>query len=342
MKIGGVKRQTIQMDQPLVKKSHLVEGITLPLVIQPGSAEVNLTEWVTNNREEINDLLAKHGGILFRNFNVDTTKDFHSFIRQVSGELLDYTDNATPRSAVQNQIYTSTDFAADQWIELHNEMAYSQGWPMKVFFYCDTPALTGGDTPIADSRRIFKKIDSEIVEKFREKQVKYVRNLGLPLGMKWQEVFETNDKKKVEENCKENGMKCIWKSEEHLRIEQIRPAISAHPITGESVWFNQITAFNITTLEKEIRDEILKQYDEQNVPKNSFYGDGTSIEPEVLDHIRKVYQEETIMFPWEKGDILMLDNMMIAHGRSPYEGNRKTLVGMTESNSWTNLMGGCK
>lgn len=95
---------------------------------------VNICEWAKGNREELNALLSKHGGILFRGFKVEDTKDFHLFIRQVSGELLEYKDHATPRSAVQNQIYTSTDFAADQWIELHNEMAYGQEWPMKIFF----------------------------------------------------------------------------------------------------------------------------------------------------------------------------------------------------------------
>ncbi|MBD1379487.1 TauD/TfdA family dioxygenase [Metabacillus arenae] len=327
-------RQTIQVNQKLVSSRYLEDGKTLPLVMEPNTDGVNLYEWVKANQEEVNESLYKNGGILFRGFNVTNTKDFHFFINQVSGELLEYKDNVTPRSAVKNQIYTSTDFAADQSIELHNEMAYSHEWPMKIFFYCDTPALSGGETPIADSRRIYEKMDSSIVEKFTKKNVMYVRNLGLPLGMKWQDVFQTDDKDFVEEQCRKNGMECIWKTADHLRIQQVRPAISVHPVTGENIWFNQITAFNITTLESEIREEILHQYDEQNVPKTSFYGDGTTIEPEVLEEIRRVYEEETVKFTWQKGDILMLDNMMVAHGRTPYKGDRKILVGMTESNSW--------
>ncbi|MGF9769498.1 TauD/TfdA family dioxygenase [Bacillus albus] len=334
LKMDRIRRKSVQVNQELTKTRLLEEGKNLPLVIEPNMDGVNICGWAKGNREELNALLSKHGGILFRGFKVEDTKDFHSFIRQVSGELLEYKDHATPRSAVQNQIYTSTDFAADQWIELHNEMAYGQEWPMKIFFYCDIPAFSGGETPIADSRRIYERMDPTIREKFTEKGVMYVRNLGLSLGMKWQDVFQTNDKGLVEEICQKNGMNYIWKSDEHLRIEQVRPAVSLHPITGENIWFNQITAFHITTLAREIREEILHQYDEQDVPKNSYYGDGTSIEPEVLDQIRKVYEEEMVTFPWEKGDILMLDNMMTAHARTPYEGERKILVGMTESNSW--------
>jgi alpha-ketoglutarate-dependent taurine dioxygenase len=334
MKMDRKSRQTVQVNQQLTKESLLSEGAPLPLVITPSSAEVNLIDWAGSNREELNRLLLKHGGILFRGFKVEDTTKFHDFIRAVSEELLEYKDFATPRSAVKNQIYTSTDFAADQWIEQHNEMAYSHEWPMKIFFYCDTASTAGGETPITDSRNVYKKMNQEIRHKFEEKKVMYVRNLGLSLGMTWQDVFQTEDKEKVEQICRNNTINCIWKSEEHLRLEQIRPAVTEHPVTGEILWFNQITAFNITTLNEEIREEILRQVDVQDVPKNTFYGDGTEIEPEVLTHIRNIYEEETVMFPWQEGDILMLDNMLTSHGRSPYTGERKILVGMTESKSW--------
>ncbi|MGD6900412.1 TauD/TfdA family dioxygenase [Bacillus infantis] len=334
LKMERKPRQSVQVDQPLVINSLLQEGNLLPLKITPASVEVELLKWAKNNREELNNLLLKHGGILFRGFKVEDTKDFHAFVREVAGELLEYKDHATPRSPVKNQIYTSTDFAADQWIELHNEMAYSHEWPMKIFFYCNIASSKGGETPIADSRKIYQRIDKEIKNNFIEKQVMYVRNLGLSLGMKWQDVFQTNDKEVVEKVCSQNEIKCIWKSEDHLRLEQIRPAIADHPVTGEPLWFNQVTAFNISTLNSEVREELLRQFTMQDVPKNSFYGDGTEIEPEVLDHIRQVYEEETRMFPWREGDILMLDNMLTAHGRSPYTGERRILVGMTESANW--------
>ncbi|MCS0670056.1 TauD/TfdA family dioxygenase [Cytobacillus firmus] len=334
LKVERRTRQTVQMNKPLVTKNLLKEEKLLPIVITPNSEEVDLFKWARKSREELNALLLKHGGILFRGFKVEGTRDFHTFIREIAGDLLEYKDHATPRSAVKNQIYTSTDFDSDQWIELHNEMAYSNEWPMKIFFYCNIAAVSGGETPIANSREIYQKIDPEIRKKFEDKQVMYVRNLGLTLGMKWQDVFQTEVKEEVEEICRQNAMDCIWKTDDHLRIEQIRPAITDHPVTGEPLWFNQITAFNLTTLNKEIREEILRQYEVQDVPKNSFYGDGTEIEPEVLEHIRKVYEEETVMFSWQEGDILMLDNMLTAHGRSPYTGNRRTLVGMTETCSW--------
>ncbi|MGY4689621.1 TauD/TfdA family dioxygenase [Salibacterium sp. K-3] len=334
LRINRKRRKVVQSNNNFIKTRYFQKGQNLPLVMEPNADGVDIFEWVKANKSEVTDTLHKHGGILFRDCNITNVKNFHLFINQISGELLEYSDNVTPRSTVKNQIYTSTDFAKDQHIELHNEMAYSHEWPMKIFFYCDIPAQTGGETPIADSRRIYEKLDPTIIKKFSEKNVMYVRNLGLPLGVRWQDAFQTEERKVVEEICKKNNMNCIWKTGDHLRIEQVRPAITRHPVTDEPLWFNQISAFHLTTLNDEIRQELLHQYDEQDVPKNSFYGDGTSIEREVLQEIREVYTEQTVKFPWQKGDILMLDNMMVAHGRTPYTGDRKTLVGMTESKNW--------
>jgi hypothetical protein len=51
--------------------------------------------------------------------------------------------------------------------------------------------------------------------------------------------------------------------------------------------------------------------------------------------VREAYRQETVTFPWQEGDILMLDNMLVAHGRSPFVGSRKIAVGMSETYSYS-------
>jgi alpha-ketoglutarate-dependent taurine dioxygenase len=231
---------------------------------------------------------------------------------------------------VTGAVYTSTDHPADQHILLHNEQSYTLNWPMKIWFHCIRPADEGGRTPIADSREIYKRIDRGIVEKFRRLGILYVRNLGGGLGLSWQEVYQTADRAVVERYCKEARIEWEWKDDNRLRTFQARPAIRQHPKTGEYVWFNHGLFFHITSLARDIRESIAAGVDEEDFPFNTYYGDGSRIEPSVLDEIRGAYQDETVSFPWQQGDVLMLDNMLVAHGREPYSGPRKVVVIMAE------------
>lgn len=103
------------------------------------------------------------------------------------------------------------------------------------------------------------------------------------------------------------------------------------------VWFNHAVFFHVSTLKPTIRKALLAEFSEEELPHNTYYGDGSPIEPDVLDEIRTAYQQEAVIFPWQVGDILMLDNMLTAHGRQPFLGRRKVVVGMAEPFSSKNL-----
>lgn len=314
----------------LVETGYLQPGDRLPLVVQPAVNGVNLIAWVTNNREFIETHLLEHGAILFRNFDVHEVAEFERFIGAISGRLLDYSYRSTPRRQVSGKIYTSTEYPASQSIPLHNENAYSRNWPMKIWFFCIRPAEGGGETPIADSRRVYERIGSKIKERFVGKKLVYVRNYGSGLDLPWQNVFQTTDKSEVEEYCRIVGMEFEWIDEDRLRTRQLCQAVATHPRTGERVWFNQAHLFHVSRLAVEVRGSLLSTLKEEDLPRNVYYGDGSPIEASVLDEICEKYEQEAITFPWQQGDILMLDNMLTAHGRRPFVGQRKVVVGMAE------------
>ena len=281
----------------LVKTTTMEEGRLLPLLAQPAVKGVDLIGWVANNRELIEAQLFKHGAILFRGFDIGAVNGFERFIKIISGELLEYKERSSPRSAVIGRIYTSTDYPADQSIFLHNENSYQHTWPMKIFFFCVTPARQGGETPIADCRKVLQRIGTEIIECFERKKWMCVRNFGDGFGIPWQTVFQTTDKDAVEEYCRKAGIECEWKAGNRLRTRQVRPAISVHPRTGERVWFNHLAFFHLSTLPSRVREALLLEFAEENLPTNTYYGDGSQIEPEVLDEIRSAYAQETTSFP---------------------------------------------
>jgi hypothetical protein len=49
-----------------------------------------------------------------------------------------------------------------------------------------------------------------------------------------------------------------------------------------------------------------------------------------------VYSKLEVAFPWEKGDRMMVDNVLAARGRNPYTGTRRQLVvpGDMRSHPW--------
>lgn len=303
----------------------------LPVTLYPRAVGIDLVAWVAGNRLQIETLLTGHGAVLFRDFMTPDVARFEQLIAAMSGHLLDYTYRSTPRKQVSGRIYTSTEYPADQSIPLHNELSYASSWPMKIWFHCVTPADAGGETPLADSRSVLADINPAIANRFAESKVIYVRNYGEGLDLSWQEVFQTTSKAEVEAACKKADLEFEWKKGDRLRTRQICQAVATHPKTREQVWFNQAHLFHISRLRAAVRESLLSTFAEEDLPRNVYFGDGSRIEPSALDHIDDAYRKHTVAFPWQAGDVLLLDNMLIAHGRSPFQGSRKVVVGMAET-----------
>lgn len=330
------KKQDLQPKSISISSQELVDitypqlGTTFPLVIRPQFPNLNLQVWAQNNQKLIEKNVLKYGGILFRDFDVNAPSDFEQFVNCICPQLMHYLEGATPRTKLSDKIYTSTEFPQEHSIALHNELSYVVTWPMKIWFCCIQPATQQGETPIADMRKVFQKISPQIQQHFIEKKWMLVRNFSDEFGLSWQKSFGTNDRASVENYCRQSHIEIEWKDNNSLRTHQIRPAVEKHPITKEMVWFNHIVFWHVSSLESQFRERFLSEFSEADLPYNTYYGDGTPIENSVLAEIRQAYQQETIVFPWQKGDILMLDNMLIAHGRNSYSGPRTVLTAMGE------------
>lgn len=328
-KLKSRKRKRVSLSpEALVEERFVQPDMSLPVVFQSKISGLNLAQWVGENQDRIYSALDKSGGILFRGFSVSNIEHFQAGIETLWGDLLNYTERSSPRHSVKGNVYTSTDYPPEVPIFLHNEQSYNINWPRIIAFYCQTEPKDRGQTPIADTRRIYAKIDPEIRTRFEEKGYIYMRNFGHGLGLTWQEAFGTEDKAVVEAYCRKNQIEFEWKSDNGLRTWQKRRMVHKHPVTGDIVWFNHCTFFHVSTLPEAVHKNLVAEFAERDLPNQTFYGDGSSIEPEVIAHLQKVYLEEKVLFDWLEGDVLMLDNMLSCHGREPFSGARKILVSM--------------
>ncbi|WCN12348.1 TauD/TfdA family dioxygenase [Marinomonas mediterranea] len=309
-----------------------LEGLgPLPLVIEP-QTPIDWRRCFSDIRAVIDAQLESVGGVLLRGFNVEQESDFQDFAKAFGHELLSYDYASTPRSKVEGKVYTSTEYPAHQVIPLHNEQAYTLNWPMRIWFCSLEVAEEGGETPIADSRQIYNLIEPDVRNRFEQRKLMYVRNYGNGLDLPWQKAFSTDSKADVERFCQQNEIEFEWKGDGELRTRQVCQATARHPRTGESVWFNQAHLFHVSNLQAHVRETLISIVGEDNLPRNVYYGDGSAIDEKDLDHVRRVMDDCEVRFLWQKGDIMMLDNMLVAHARGTFKGDRKVVVAMAEPN----------
>jgi hypothetical protein len=319
--ITAAQESWVKLDAPAA-------GELLPLLVHPALRAVDLTAWMVASWSFLEQELCRHGGIMFRGFDLKSEADFETLVHSLPVELSGYTEGATPRTKLGEKVYTSTEFPAEHAIALHNELSYVTTWPMKIWFFCQTPPSVGGETPIADMRRVYDRIDPAIRSRFIEKGWMLVRNFRPGLGPSWQSSYLASDSVAAEAYFRLHEIAFEWIGPDHLRTRQVRPAVARHPLTSEMVWFNHVAFWHVSSLAPEVREALLQSGGEENLPYNTYYGDGSVIEDEVVEALRDAYDQETRTLPWEKGDLLMLDNMLVAHGRRPFQGPRRILAAM--------------
>ncbi|WP_082404669.1 TauD/TfdA family dioxygenase [Saccharothrix sp. NRRL B-16348] len=302
----------------------------LPALVRATAPGLDLAQWIAGNRASLDALARKAGAVLLRDFAVTGPDDFRSVMSALSDRVLDYGERSSPRSEVVEGVYTSTDHPADQPIVLHNEQSYTLNWPLRIVFFCETAPEEGGRTPLADSRRVLARLRPGTVARFESLGVRYVRNYLPGLSLPWQEVFGTESRADVEEYCRSRRIGFEWIGADGLRTSQVRPAVHTHPVTGERTWFNHALFFHVTSLPAEVGAGLREALAREELPYNTYYGDGAEIEDDVLAELRAAYEAETTGFDWRRGDVLVVENMLAAHGRDPFRGARRILAAMAD------------
>jgi hypothetical protein len=300
----------------------------LPLVLSPARDDVDLADWASEHRNDLEESLRQAGALLFRGFDIVRPPQLERFATVFVDEL--FGDNGEhPRAAHGGNVYTPTFFPPEEKLLWHNENSFNDEAPAKIWFCCQQPAGFGGETPIADSRAVYQRLDAGLREEFLRKGVRYVRSYGTGLGLDWRTVFRTVSREEVEARCAEQGLHYEWHGEK-LRTSATRPAAVRHPVTGEWSWFNQAQHWHVACLPAAAKASLQATLGPDELPRSCEFGDGTPIPDTAMAEICRVYEELEVAFAWQRGDVLMVDNFLVAHARNPFQGERALLVAMGE------------
>jgi alpha-ketoglutarate-dependent taurine dioxygenase len=306
---------------------HVAPGpdTTFPYELRPDEAREGFESWLGRHGPRLEELLLEHGAVLLRGFDISVEGSFERTAAALAGRLeRNYGDLVKRESA--EFVYDATVYPKDRAILFHNEGSHTPELPTRQFFYCARANFTGGETPIVDSRAVYRALRPELLRPFERKGLRYVRNFIPGVDVRWQDFFRTEDRAEVEQRCRAQKVECKWKSDGSLRIVTRAPAVIRHPRSRLPSFCNQVLLHHVSCLDAKTAAAMRSVLSAEDLPRNVLYGDGTAIPDAVMLELLQVTVQTAVRFTWQRGDILMLDNLATAHARCPFDGDRQILV----------------
>jgi alpha-ketoglutarate-dependent taurine dioxygenase len=314
----------------LVRQSSLPGGGTLPSVWTPNVAGVDLTEWVRLQGGRLQQDIETCGGVLLRGFEIGGVDEFHRVAQLLGDAPLAFASNVFPRTdADRESLRAGSIYPPQLKLTWHNENSFDEcRWTRKIMFYAHHPAAHGGETPICDGRTLLRALDPAVSHELMRRGICYVRNYHPELGNSWRLQFKASSHEEVEAHCREWEMDAEWLAGDRLRTRARRPAVIRHPRTRERLWFNVIQMWHVNGVAPETLAAWRGAFAPEDYPMTCTFGDGGAIDDAVMAEIHRAYEQSQVTFAWEAGDVLVLDNLLVTHGRNPFTGSREHYVAM--------------
>lgn len=287
----------------------------------------SLAGYFAENRPYVLAQLAAHGSVLLQDFAPLNVSSFRDGLARLVDEFLEAQGEHT-RAGSETHVFNPVRYSPDRKLLWHNENSFNSSWPHLIAFGFVRPADQGGESLLADSRRMLACLDRSVVDEFEAKGVRYIRRLGLGIDRHWKDIFATDSAAEAEKRCVAQNCAFRWLGRDVLETECTRSATVLHPATGEACWFNQVPHWHWRCLQAEVKRDLMAILGEDRMPRDCRFGDGSVIPDAVVDHILETYQSLELAVACRQGDVLIVDNLAVAHGRNPYQGTRDVLVAM--------------
>ncbi|XP_057290409.1 dapdiamide synthesis protein DdaC-like [Hydractinia symbiolongicarpus] len=291
-------------------------------------------------RSYLDELIVDFPGILIKGLPISSIADFNFFAKELAFKCLDVSSGRGYRSHLVDNIYVASDEPKEIIIEPHNEMAYSAVSPGKIMFCCVKPADEGGANPLVFNHDIMRDLDENVTDKIINKKVRYYANLRLAndgeattkktMDFTWQGTLRVNTEQEAEQVMASQHLNWKWRSNGDLAICTTLDALRAHPVSGELIWFNQVTNNHASYYQAYPKYSSPEYLDPWKVPYHCTYGDGEEFEEYVLDHVRTTIWSNAMSLKLEAGDILLMDNFLCQHSRTRFNGDRIYAVQLIE------------
>jgi len=300
------------------------------LPIMRAEATGDAPGWAAENRDALRATVAERGSVRVSGLGLGDVSQAAAVFERLADGLMTEREAFAARESHSHGVYSSANWPQNQPMCMHHELSYALEFPGLMMFACLGAPSEGGATGVADSEAVLAALPADLVERFEREGWLLTRSYNDEIGASVAEAFGTDDREAVEGYCRANAIEFEWQADGGLRTRQRRGAVLEHPRTGRRCWFNQIAFLSEWTMAPEVREFLVDMYGADGLPFNTRFGDGDPIGEDVVELLNEVYEANTVREPWQAGDLMLVDNIRMAHSREPYEGPREVLVGMAD------------
>lgn len=305
------------------------------LVTVPETARASLlgtVEWLQRSRPRLLETVRSCGAVLLRGLPVDAPAEVAAVRDAVVSQPTGPQEPFALRDHLGYGVYSDLRWSPEQVLCPQHEQSYRLSFPHIVLLACLRPAQTGGQTLLVDGRQVLTQLPAALVGRLREHGWILLRNFRDRFGVPWKEAFGVADRGSLEAKLAQELICHRWIGDDVLRTARRRPAVIHHPVDGRSCWFNHAAFLNEFGfgLDPEERRVLHEAFGPDGLTVNTLIGDGSPFTPDDVATIEGVYGQLAVPVDLGAGDVLVLDNIAVAHGRRPFTGLREMAVAMGE------------
>lgn len=321
----------IAAEQAKYRKEGIAECIME--VVADDAANAKGVQYFEENREKFRAHLDANGAVVLRNF--DLSKNPEGFRRVCEAldlkQCLDPIHSSGLRSflSAKDGVYEEVNkqSLAKHYIGLHNEATFCKTAAYGAFVCFSPASKSGGEFFIADGAKIFRDMDTEILKEIYDKKVRIsVSNLDLdflnglgplkePMAQFLKGVVASTVAPKFEMDL-DMIFGADGKEMRLQAIEHPQSPVNRHPVNGMPLWF-----CNVHNHARYLRDRRPCSVPEVGMT-DVYYGDLSYLPAKHLEHINEVSNKHIETIAMKEGDVLLIDNYRVLHGRDVFEGDR--------------------
>lgn len=361
LEFGSSKNNfTLSFHQIDVPNVQFINGNVFPLIYQVEATNIDDQKQILEILKEISgtgkftELLTKHGAILLRGFNDNSSEWFSELVIAIetgkSRTPFEQIGLAGKRFEQAKNVFTANEGPASTRFYQHNEYARYSHFPANIHFFSQKSAkYGGGGSPIANSNLLYNRVLEEIPEFIKElSEKKLISTQVYPSRTKNSTVTKGNEffwedfdsfgkeinyeydsfelkKEKAEKQIRRLTDDFNWNEDGSVTVRQHVPPFRKHPVTGLPVFFNGLNGRYGTSRDNNaLESPYIGKRGGIFLP--STYENGEHIPLKYLETVNRISREIEYLHKWEEGDLLLIDNYQVSHGREPWRDDDLRIV----------------